>query len=300
MYGTNICGINGDSTRKIGTIPDKDSIPSRVDIVTATVENNKNVRVLWKHYPKKDFYYYMLYRQEAGTGEFLMYNVSRNINDTSFLDTSVDVQSKSYCYLILVQNQCGLSSPNGNTGCTILLKGQSIPFEHHLNWNAYKVWTNGVDNYQIIRHDPATPDAVIGINPGSSLNYVDSKLNYDQGIYWYHVVATEAPGGNGAKSVSNEIRLVQSPLLHVPNAFTPNNDSINDIWATVPVFVKDYHLKIYNRWGQFIWETSNKHENWKGIYHSDSPFNNVYIWQVEYTGWDNSTFYRTGYLTVLP
>jgi gliding motility-associated-like protein len=86
----------------------------------------------------------------------------------------------------------------------------------------------------------------------------------------------------------------------VPNAFTPNNDSLNDKWNIVPVFVKDYHLKIYNGWGERVWETSYKHDLWNGIYKEYPAFNNVFIWQVDFTGWDNSQNFRQGNVTVLP
>ena len=50
----------------------------------------------------------------------------------SFLDSNANVQKISYSYKILSSNQCGLVSPDGNFGCSIVLTGSSIPFENDL------------------------------------------------------------------------------------------------------------------------------------------------------------------------
>jgi len=56
------------------------------------------------------------------------------------------------------------------------------------------------------------------------------------------------------------------PLLDVPNAFTPNGDGIND-----KVFVRGYGInkmtwRIYNRWGEMVFETIDKGQGWDGTY----------------------------------
>lgn len=50
----------------------------------------------------------------------------------------------------------------------------------------------------------------------------------------------------------------------IPNLFTPNNDGINDTY--VPQFraAEKYELKVYNRWGQLIFETSDQQKGWDG------------------------------------
>lgn len=301
IYGVNICGTRGDSTRTICSVPDEDSIPTQVDIFTVTVENNKNVRVIWHKYTRPDFYRYTVFRKEnKPNANWVIYHTVKDVNDTSMLDEKVNVQTTSYCYRILVGNQCGLESPGNIYSCSILLTGKSAPFQHDLTWNEYMTWDQGVKKYEVIRRDPSKPDsAIITGGPGFN-NHVDDKLNYDEGLYWYRIIAYENPNDTtSAKSVSNEIQLIQAPLLHVPNAFTINGDSLNEVWNVVPVFVKDYHIKVFNRWGEKVWETTNKKELWKGIYREHDPFMNVFIWQTEYTGWDHSRNFKHGYVTIL-
>lgn len=303
IVGRNICGQKGDSTRTICSVPDKDSMPSMVYLFTVTVEDNSYVKVIWNKYSRDDFYRYNIYRKENSgnaNSPWTLYKVMNHIQDTTMNDSNVNVHGMSYCYKVVVRTQCGLVSQDGNVGCTILLQGNSKPFVHTLNYNPYIDWQGGVQDYSIIRRDPLHPERVIKILPGGQRIAVDDSLDYDVGLYYYKVLATEGPTGKGATSLSNEIRLVQAPILRVPNVFTPNGDGINDNWRTVPVFVKDYHMQVYNRWGQFVWQTHNKYDYFSGIYKGVQPWNNVFIWQVTYTGWDNSVHFDKGNVTILP
>jgi gliding motility-associated-like protein len=141
-------------------------------------------------------------------------------------------------------------------------------------------------------------------NPSSQLSLNDDKLNRKSGIYQYAIVAQEEQGDAGpffgASSLSNEITLIQSPLLHVPNAFTANRDGLNDEWGIRDVFVKDYHLRVYNRWGQLIFETKDKDVQWKGESdNTDINQSDVYVYLVTYTGWDGSSKTLRGNVTVI-
>jgi len=53
----------------------------------------------------------------------------------------------------------------------------------------------------------------------------------------------------------------------IPNVFTPDGDEINDILHPFPYqFVEKIDLKIYNRWGQLVFETDDPDINWDGKY----------------------------------
>jgi gliding motility-associated-like protein len=299
LYSVSACGEESDTGRIAGTVPEKDSIPYNMNIFSVSVEKNKNIRVLWNQYNNNNFYDYFLYRKiNDGKSQYRLYKIIKTQVDTSFLDSDVNVQTTSYCYKLFAQNQCGLISKNGNYGCSIVLRGKSIPFEHQLTWNMYELWKNGVNHYDVFRRDPSRKDSLIGFTTAANTYYKDDSLDYDQGLYWYHVVA-KADSGN-AMSISNEIQLIQAPILYVPNAFTPNADDRNDKWRTVPVFVKDYYMHVYNRWGEYIWHADKKHLYWDGTYKGAPASNDCFIWQVEYTGWDGSTHYRHGFVTTLP
>jgi gliding motility-associated-like protein len=57
--------------------------------------------------------------------------------------------------------------------------------------------------------------------------------------------------------------------IQFPTAFSPNNDGINDMfYPRINCEINDYHLQIFNRWGNKIFETYNISDKWSG---EDAP-----------------------------
>src|SRR5206468_4103372 len=102
--------------------------------------------------PRTDFYSYLIYRKLNEPGQsYRLYKEVRNRKDTTFRDSNVLVNKYSYVYKVLTNTQCGISSPDGNYGTSILLQGSSEPFINHLSWNQYELWKGGVTEYDIER-----------------------------------------------------------------------------------------------------------------------------------------------------
>lgn len=73
--------------------------------------------------------------------------------------------------------------------------------------------------------------------------------------------------------------------LLLPNAFTPNNDQLNDQFGISSTFLVEQleYFEIYDRWGGKMWSTINKAETWDGSF-SGQPVNpGMYIYKVKYT-----------------
>ena len=76
--------------------------------------------------------------------------------------------------------------------------------------------------------------------------------------------------------------------LHMPNAFTPNNDGLNDSFKGKGYFegFRDYRMNVWNRWGEKIFETTSPNLGWNGKKNNDgsnSPVG-VYVYTIEYVG----------------
>jgi len=72
--------------------------------------------------------------------------------------------------------------------------------------------------------------------------------------------------GNGNESVvSNEVCVTNCPVYELPNVFTPNGDGANDLLRPrVFCFVERIELKMFNRWGQLVFQTADPALNWDG------------------------------------
>ncbi len=75
-------------------------------------------------------------------------------------------------------------------------------------------------------------------------------------------------------------------ILALPNAFSPNADGINDEFGIPQAIVCNdltfFNLVIYNRWGQLIWATSSPDVKWNGTFKGKDQELGVYVWLLQY------------------
>jgi gliding motility-associated-like protein len=65
--------------------------------------------------------------------------------------------------------------------------------------------------------------------------------------------------------------------LFIPNAFTPNNDEHNELFVIKGRYIIDFNIKIFNRWGEKIFESDNIEKHW------DGRFQGKLVQQEKYT-----------------
>ena len=71
-------------------------------------------------------------------------------------------------------------------------------------------------------------------------------------------------------------------LVQLPTAFTPNDDGNNDIFRVRAVGVTDIEIfRVYNRWGEQLFETTNLNEGWDGTYKDEPVEQGVYMYYVQ-------------------
>lgn len=83
------------------------------------------------------------------------------------------------------------------------------------------------------------------------------------GEYNVRLITASAAPYNCVDSVKTTLT-VSKPELQVPNVFTPNGDGINDIFRVYDVSITDFHIIIYNRYGEKVHEFKGDIRNWQG------------------------------------
>lgn len=87
-------------------------------------------------------------------------------------------------------------------------------------------------------------------------------------------------------SSSTRITIDDILVYYVPNAFTPDGDHINNIFKPVFTFgfdPQDYHLTLFNRWGEIVFESYNAEIGWNGRYHDQEILQQgVYVWMIQF------------------
>lgn len=89
------------------------------------------------------------------------------------------------------------------------------------------------------------------------------------------------------------------PLLDVPNAFTPNGDGVNDLVKVRGFGIAKMDWKIYNRWGQMVFQTVSISEGWDGKYKGVLQPQEVYVYVLDVTFTDGTSFRKKGDITLL-
>ncbi len=107
---------------------------------------------------------------------------------------------------------------------------------------------------------------------------------------------------DGCKSEDEMIIKVACPndILFVPNAFTPNGDNKNEKFRVRAIGIKELnYFKIYNRWGQLIWETSDLNDGWDGTYNGIKLPPGVYVYYLQALCSGGQNINKQGNITVI-
>ncbi|MFA9211848.1 MAG: gliding motility-associated C-terminal domain-containing protein, partial [Moraxellaceae bacterium] len=76
---------------------------------------------------------------------------------------------------------------------------------------------------------------------------------------------------------------IQPFTVFIPNTFTPDGNEFNNIFkAIVDLDPLSWKLEIYNRWGELIFETTDKNETWDGTYEGKPAKEGTYTYKVTY------------------
>jgi len=102
-----------------------------------------------------------------------------------------------------------------------------------------------------------------------------------------------------ADTICQPVSALVSPLIAVANAFSPNGDGVND-----KVFVRGYAIgkmvfRIYNRWGQLIYQTTDRTQGWDGKYKGVLQPMDAYAYTLEVEFTDGSKATKKGDITLL-
>jgi gliding motility-associated-like protein len=109
----------------------------------------------------------------------------------------------------------------------------------------------------------------------------DRYFTVDQpGVYYVTVIY-------GACISQDTIEITGIPInstLYVPNSFTPNGDGLNDLFAPVGEEITEFHLQIYSRWGEMVFESYDLEKRWNGSFNGEYLVQTgIYVYNLVYS-----------------
>lgn len=104
----------------------------------------------------------------------------------------------------------------------------------------------------------------------------------DQVVYSVKLIAEYAPGCTDTATAS--LIKVKSCFITVPSAFTPNGDGLNDFLYPLNAYkATNLEFRVYNRYGQLVFETKDWTHKWDGSYHGKPQDSGTFVWTLGYT-----------------
>ncbi len=191
-------------------------------------------------------------------------------------DISLYAVTKNGCISNTIQKPINIYGTNANAGSDINA-AEFQPVQLHATGGVIYQWTPpfGLSN-------PNIPDPI-------------AILSKDQ---TYYLTAFTPQGCSSIDTIT--IKVYKGPELYVPNAFSPNNDDLNDIFKVIAVGIIEFkYFRIYNRWGQQVFETTDPNRGWDGTFQGKKQPNDVYVWITSARDFKGSVIFRKGFVTLI-
>ncbi|HRG00154.1 MAG TPA: gliding motility-associated C-terminal domain-containing protein [Bacteroidia bacterium] len=133
---------------------------------------------------------------------------------------------------------------------------------------------------------------------GNSANTstVGSQTYNSAGTYTVYLTAS-----NGSCSDIDYVVITvlnEESTLYVPNAFTPNGDSINDIFLVGATNIKEFNIMIFDRWGLKMFESSDILKGWDGKVNGKEVADGTYFHLIVAKDIDNREIRKQGTITL--
>ena len=160
------------------------------------------------------------------------------------------------------------------------------------------------DSFAICQGDSVTLDATTA----NAISYIWSGINATSPIVTVNtagIYLVNVSNNCGSLTASTIVSLRDCECrIVMPNAFTPNGDGKNELIG--PDFkcdnAKYLLMRIFNRWGEKVFETTDLNGQWDGTYRGALQPSGVYVYYLEFVGLQNTeekTFKLMGSITLI-
>ncbi len=274
--------VNGENT------PLGETAPASSVYLTVAPTDEAN-QLSWSEDVPWDNFEYTIYRRDPGSTTF---NPIATTDIPEYLDEGL-INGEEYCYYIESMGSYGVTG----VMTPLLNKSQevcSIPEDNVPPCPPILIVSNSCEDASNTEPEEAFFNTLSWTNPNNLCEDTDDVASYNiyyaavegEQLEWIAVIdgandttfidqpelgvagcyaVTSVDFVGNESPFSNIVCIDNCPVYTLPNVFTPNGDNANDLFIPFPYrFIDRIDLKIYNRWGNLIYETTNPDINWNG------------------------------------
>jgi gliding motility-associated-like protein len=150
-----------------------------------------------------------------------------------------------------------------------------------------------VADFDILPSEPTTINSLVQTynqSSGASIFnwYLDSAI-IDNGYQPFlelpteenalHTICLEAITNYNCRDiVCKEVKVKSVDAVFIPNTFTPDGDNINEVFlpSTIGIVPESFHMEIFNRWGEKVFETHDLAIGWNGMHKGENAKSDMY------------------------
>lgn len=176
-------------------------------------------------------------------------------------------------YMVVVSDECQTFSVSASTTITVVKPTANFEPSSSVLFNnipiTFQNLTINGDTYEWDFDDGNTSTLV---HPNNTF--------LDPGTYVVTLIATDEKGCKD--TIQKPIVILEEFYIYAPNAFTPDDDRINNAFRVSTIGIKDFEIKIFNRWGEVIFSSTDKRFAWDGTYQGAIVQDGVFTYAISY------------------
>lgn len=273
--------------------------PEYIRAISASANgSNTDLKFLVASNSELDTYKLLTSTSRDGTYDTLQtLNSAASYINTTHENSNPD--SEVNFYKLVSINQCGYETTNSDIINNVVLQAENNDYDNSLNWNTFLEGSLESVTYEIYRIVQNQEQELIRsfANRTDFTDNIESLQSYSQFCYFIRATAE----GTSEYSQSNTACAYLNPTIYIPEVFTPNGDGTNDLFKPVFTFIPaNYEMRIYNRWGNVVFETSSYTEPWDGNEpNGNSVQTGSYIYYIKIETPNNQIIEKRGNITVV-
>ncbi|MCG8308670.1 MAG: gliding motility-associated C-terminal domain-containing protein [Cytophagales bacterium] len=264
-------------------------IPEPIINISATV-SGQDIIISWEEPQNYVATGYVISRSKDSNN----YEVLDTLTTNSYTDPNLFTQSTQYFYKIEYFDACGNLSEESIVASPVLLVSES---DKTLYWTNYEGWSNGISGYLLEKYDE-NGNLIETIDLGISTSYREDPVSNPYQFISYKIIAIPNDFTNGNVE-SNLLKVIYRSKVAFPNAFSPDGDGLNDIFNFESRFIKAVRMKIFNRWGELVYQTTEVDRGWDGTINGKPAPLGTYIHHTELTDDMGITFIKSGEIILI-
>ncbi|GIV29092.1 MAG: hypothetical protein KatS3mg028_0158 [Bacteroidia bacterium] len=245
-----------------------------------TIPNDRKIELQWNYTVPWLNYKHYVYRKGPSD---ISFNLIGTTTQPYFKDTML-VNKQTYCYKVQTegaytdpfipkpllnfsQEKCDVpADKTPPCASSLSIKSNCENGRVELKWYKPRQKCNDDVVKYYLYYKPTEEDEFVVIDSIFNLN--DTMFTFDNTTSiagCFALVFIDSAGNKSPINSYNTICTDNCPEFELPNVVTFNDDGVNDFFMAIKVkYVKDIDLKVYNRWGQLVYETKDPYFKWNG------------------------------------